>query len=166
MKPHDPTRDQAQTDAAPGPAELAEETGTLGPARTMRLNLSASHSARTGYSCREALADELRRLADMLEANEGTLGESGNGGVCDSHNWSLHDPFMTPTEAKLYGLEIEGTPKRLEFALHIHTVESTDARECVVDELRNVIHELRQPGQPTEADTVTPRGNAVSWKLE
>jgi len=47
------------------------------------------------FDAREQIANELRRIADMLEEGD-TFSESGNMGICDYGSWEMPDPWDGP----------------------------------------------------------------------
>lgn len=65
----------------------------LRKAVTLKANLTAC--TLTMYDAREQIANELRRIADMVEEGD-TLSESGNMGICDYGSWELPDPWEGP----------------------------------------------------------------------
>lgn len=63
---------------------------------TLKANLTAC--TLTMYDAREQIANELRRIADMVEEGD-TLSESGNMGICYYGSWELPDPWEGPNVA-------------------------------------------------------------------
>ena len=47
------------------------------------------------FDAREQIANELRRIADMVEEGD-TFSESGNMGICDYGSWELPDLWDGP----------------------------------------------------------------------
>lgn len=62
----------------------------LRKAVTLKANLTAC--TLTMYDAREQIANELRRISDMVEEGD-TFSESGNMGICDYGSWELPDPW-------------------------------------------------------------------------
>ncbi len=74
----------------------------LRKAVTLKANLTAC--TLTMYDAREQIANELRRIADMVEEGD-TFSESGNMGICDYGSWELPDPWEGPNDKLRHGGE-------------------------------------------------------------
>lgn len=87
------TKTNSPTASAPASSLERVVRPVLRKAVTLKANLTAC--TLTMYDAREQIANELRRIADMVEEGD-TFSESGNMGICDYGSWELPDPWEGP----------------------------------------------------------------------